>query len=136
MSSDGNNKLVGQTFWDFLQRRGKYAPIILLVAFLLTWLITHLVASDGGQVEVWGLIKYKKGASKKIEERIGYVPRSAVASEDGREFSPGVTVTVRKGGTRLRHSPSLDSPGPFLDEETEANIISLKNSWVKIKLKP
>ena len=136
MSSNGNNKLVGQTFWDFLQRRGKYTPIILLVAFLLTWLITHLLALDGGQVEVCGLIKYKKGTSKKIEERIGYVPRSAIASEDGTEISPEVAVTVRKGGTCLRQSPSLGSPGPFLDEETEANVISLKNSWVKIKLKP
>jgi len=131
MSNDGNNK----TFWGFLQRNVRYPAIIIPIVFLLTWIVTHLLASAGGQVEVWGLIKYEKGVPKQIVEQVGYVPLSSVASEDDKEISAGVTVMVRQGGTRLRDTPSLDSPGAFLNEETKVNVVSLKNSWVQIKLR-
>jgi len=136
VKSTAGNKLIGQTFWDFLLRKGLLVLLIPIIAFLLTWLITHLLAADGSQVEVWGLINYKKEISHKRTERIGYVPRSALTSESGGDLFPGISVTVTKGGTLLRKIASYDVPGQILQEKTEAEVVSLEKFWVKIKLNP
>jgi len=68
-------------------------------------------------------------------EQIGYVPYSIVTSENQGHISSGIDVVIRKGGTVLRVSPSLDSPGSVLSEGSRATVINLENSWVKIRLK-
>lgn len=99
-----------------------WVGIIAFVSLILTLLpnIINVMKSNGHPIP--------------IREISGYVPRSVLDSKDGR-IASGVTVTVRKSGTNLRDSPSLESPGKFLQEGTEANVVFVQNSWVKITLK-
>ncbi|MFZ2405784.1 MAG: hypothetical protein WAW41_11645, partial [Methylobacter sp.] len=114
---NSENEQTGRTVWDVvilllnvLRKRKKSIVFLVLTAlavFSASWLFSHLLASEGTPVRVLGLIEYTKGTSD--ISQVGYVPVSAVTSEDKHELKPGTAVTIRANSTILRSSPHSES---------------------------
>jgi hypothetical protein len=70
---------------ELFRKYGLGALFTVVVLFVITWIVTHVMAGPGGTVSVWGLVEYTKDAGvekelrHELEERKNHIQKLEAA---------------------------------------------------------